>query len=183
MSALFSQRTKSQNIGSNYFRAAAHQIPEPPRPVRSAPQPMAPSLPSPSVSRHLPSYRLSFENRRQIIAKVAVPALRQPLTEVMLSNWWRENVLEPEDELSKFILPESRTRFRCRANDCDRIFSRKDRAINHFRSHIDHRPYSCNGQCEVNGWYVLVVFSEASWSNRLQYTRFSVSKGSLLPYK
>jgi hypothetical protein len=109
--------------------------------------------PSHQLSHQLPSYRSSLDNRNRILARVAPAPLQGPLGEILQSRWWLENQLEPDDELFSFILPESRTRFRCRANGCDSIFSRRDRAVNHFRSHIDHRPYSCNGKCEGVGWY------------------------------
>lgn len=84
--------------------------------------------------------------------------LQDELRDVLGSTWWRENQLEPNEELDQFTRRESRHRFHCRANGCHRMFSRRDRAIDHFREHIDHRPFGCNKLCGDSSWYALIAF-------------------------
>lgn len=35
---------------------------------------------------------------------------------------------------------------------CGKTFNRSDRGLTHIRTHFNHRPYSCNGQCSNKKW-------------------------------
>lgn len=95
------------------------------------------------------SPRSSSMNREEMVMRIAPIHQQFALREILGSSWWRDNKQEPDDEFGQFVLRlrESPTRFRCQANGCNRVFSRRDRAIDHFRDHVDHRPYACETRC------------------------------------
>ena len=35
---------------------------------------------------------------------------------------------------------------------CGKTFNRSDRALTHIRTHFNHRPYPCHGQCSKKNW-------------------------------
>lgn len=89
--------------------------------------------------------------------------LQSLLRNVLESYWWYHNQLEPNDELDAFIDAEGQHRFRCSAIGCERLFSRRERAINHFRTHINHRPFACrDGACGDSSWYVVYSFDASA---------------------
>lgn len=40
----------------------------------------------------------------------------------------------------------------CKRNMHKKTFDRVERAVDHIRSHLGHRPYLCNGNCGAQGW-------------------------------
>ena len=49
---------------------------------------------------------------------------------------------------------------------CGQHFRRWDRAITHIRGkHLNHRPYSCRGECGVLTWYVTSTFDPLPFAN------------------
>jgi len=89
-------------------------------------------------------------NNDQFIQQKVPQTLQGQLRDVLSSEWYQGNHLEPNDDLLPFIktTPHNKNRFGCWVNGCQRLFSRRERAVNHFRSEINHRPYVCgNGAC------------------------------------
>ena len=43
----------------------------------------------------------------------------------------------------------------CKRNMRKKTFDRVERAVDHIRSHLGHRPFVCNGECGAQGWYVV----------------------------
>lgn len=72
---------------------------------------------------------------------------RSALVQLLESSWIQHGTLEPSDATKQFITITGR-KYRCSVPSCGKHFTRLDRAINHFRTHIHHRPYTCEG-CEV----------------------------------
>ena len=40
----------------------------------------------------------------------------------------------------------------CKRNMRKKTFDRVERAVDHIRSHLGHRPFICNGECGTQGW-------------------------------
>jgi len=40
----------------------------------------------------------------------------------------------------------------CKRNMYKKTFDRVERAVDHIRSHLGHRPFVCNGECGAQGW-------------------------------
>lgn len=80
--------------------------------------------------------------------------LRERVYEIVCSNWWLWNEKEPHGILHPFIERLGAKSFRCKS--CHKKLTRVDRAIDHFRTHLHHRPYTCQGQpgCGDVLWYV-----------------------------
>jgi hypothetical protein len=82
-----------------------------------------------------------------------VPAShRSALGNVLRSNWWANNEMEPNKDLDRFIIRHSGNRYGCIIEGCEMIFDRSQRAVDHFRKEIEHRPYKCLGVCSESGW-------------------------------
>jgi hypothetical protein len=106
---------------------------------------------------------------------------RTILNDIRASTWFREHDHEPQispnDHLSRGLgiigrsiytvfLAEENGQWRCvmgsRAHPCkkpNKQFPRLERAIEHVRSHLGHRPYACDGTCWKSksggtSWYV-----------------------------
>jgi hypothetical protein len=79
--------------------------------------------------------------------------LKNRLLVVLNSTWFNENTLEPENELRTFIRAVEPNRFQCTAWNCTKQLPKSSRLIDHFRTHINHRPYKCDGCAKAN-WYV-----------------------------
>lgn len=54
----------------------------------------------------------------------------------------------------------------CKFDQCGKSFDRQDRALGHIRMHLNHRPYHCNGQCHVSGWYIIYM----KWSHSFLFS-------------
>jgi hypothetical protein len=92
-------------------------------------------------------------NNDQFIQRLVPQTLQGQLRDVLSSEWYQGNYLEPNDDLLPFIRAISKNRFGCSVNGCERLFSRRERAVNHFRSEINHRPYVCgHGACGDDTW-------------------------------
>lgn len=114
---------------------------------------------SPSPNKYSPSSTLNYSmpgpSRNVTLSHSLHPSVPQPLQghlrDVLNSDWYHNNHLEPNDELLTFIRVINRNRFQCRVIGCERLFSRRERAVNHFRSEINHRPFVCtDGACGDN---------------------------------
>lgn len=82
--------------------------------------------------------------------------LREKLREIFRSVWWMQNLHEPEEAFAAFIEKVENHSYRCRI--CPQENCRPDRAVAHFRKHIDHRPFRCTGRnCRSVGriWFVV----------------------------
>ncbi|KAG8839881.1 hypothetical protein FRC18_000004 [Serendipita sp. 400] len=64
--------------------------------------------------------------------------------EVIPSRWWSENTLEPNGLLMQFVRRLNNRLFEC--SSCGKKLRRVDRAVDHFREHLKHRPFRCIGQ-------------------------------------
>lgn len=69
--------------------------------------------------------------------------LRDQLRGALQSQWWQESRKEPRACLNVFIRRIGNRIFEC--HSCGKRLSRADRAVDHFRTHIHHRPYHCTG--------------------------------------
>jgi hypothetical protein len=86
--------------------------------------------------------------------------LRNFLVECLSSDWLRLKQLEPtflpkQSILLRFLSrPTPASNFRCLFDGCSKGFDRRDRAVGHIRTHLEHKPFLCDGQCEIVGWCV-----------------------------
>lgn len=78
-------------------------------------------------------------------------ALQNLLHDILLTQWWDSNLREPRGELAQFVKRISTKCFECLS--CGKRLNRSDRAVDHFRTHIDHRPFNCIGQCGSADWF------------------------------
>lgn len=104
---------------------------------------------------------------------------RDTLDRIMKKDWYLNNDREPEcgtsdDDVTlglagigtrsvftAFLDEYSKGRWKCAfgsaKNPCKRnmhkkTFDRVERAVDHIRSHLGHRPFVCNGDCGTQGW-------------------------------
>lgn len=147
-------------------------LPAPIGPV--IPSPFAPLLhPQPTATtstsasqRHAPPphvrgdmdlvlYRQQLLQRCYSDTNPRVIHLRSRLQDVLDSNWWTWQLMEPPSELNKFLKETSSGGYQCTV--CLKECQRLPRGIEHFRSHINHRPFACSdsGGCGETNWYVL----------------------------
>jgi hypothetical protein len=56
-----------------------------------------------------------------------------------------------DSQLDDFLARHGNERI-CTVADCGQRFKRRDRSRDHIRVHLDHRPYTCGGQCGKPGW-------------------------------
>lgn len=77
--------------------------------------------------------------------------LRARLNAVLQSQWYQQQQHEPAGALNEFVYSLTETQFMCTVKGCPHVADRLDRAVNHFRVHIEHRPYDCaeNGGCRT----------------------------------
>ncbi|CCA73426.1 hypothetical protein PIIN_07380 [Serendipita indica DSM 11827] len=73
------------------------------------------------------------------------------------SQWLRNHEHEPRDGCGRsifllFLAPTGAGAFqKCLFHGCHGIYGRQDRALAHIRSHFEHRPFACLGECgDVN---------------------------------
>lgn len=104
-----------------------------------------PSTHCPRARTHVPSRRPGASN--QAFINQAAPAhLRRRLQDILLSHWWRNNELEQHQELADLLEHDRPNEWRCVLGGCQRnevTWSRKERAVDHIRRHLDHRPFKC----------------------------------------
>lgn len=117
------------------------------------------------------------------------PIRRLALDKVLASDFVKDNQMEPiytgVDEnytmglgshgksiYSIFVEEFEKGKWRClfgdEANPCCRpkYFRRIERAVEHVRSHINHRPFICYDDCRSGGsWYVASFFEDGVMSN------------------
>lgn len=82
------------------------------------------------------------------------PTRKGQLRTVLNSRWYQYDGGDPEPkhELRQFIDEISPKEFKCSV--CSKILPRFDRAEDHFRTHIKHRPYPCVRDCGNPDWQV-----------------------------
>ena len=78
------------------------------------------------------------------------------------SPYVTDNRLEPTDYRRRslflqLLLENPPHHYECivpRSNGtpCGKTFNRSDRGLTHIRTHFNHRPYSCDGQCNNKRW-------------------------------
>jgi hypothetical protein len=81
--------------------------------------------------------------------------LRQVLSDIFTTSWWRNNEPEPEGIFTPFIERLNNHKYKCAF--CHTVQSRMDRAVAHCRKHLRHRPFYCDGERCGGGygaWYV-----------------------------
>lgn len=66
------------------------------------------------------------------------------LRDVLDSIWWQQNQPEPKGIYSQFIRRINNKLFECLS--CGKKLKRQDRTIDHFRTHVSHRPFRCDGR-------------------------------------
>ena len=97
------------------------------------------------------------------------------LENIMRSSFFHDNEMEPEDQghndpitmgygkegqsiYCVFVQEEKKGEWNCLfrvGGGCATTFKRLERAIEHIRSHLNHRPYPCTGECNQGPtWYV-----------------------------
>lgn len=85
--------------------------------------------------------------------------LRRALFYVLNSNWKRNNDREPTDEVLLQFTTRNGKLYQCAFHKaegrCVKEFDRKDRVLDHIRTHIDLQPFCCREA----GWYVPLSFS------------------------
>jgi hypothetical protein len=79
--------------------------------------------------------------------------LRHALFHVLNSSWKHHNEREPTDEILLQFTSRSGKLYRClfhkqEGQQCPKEFDRKDRALDHIRTHIDLQPFCCR----EHGW-------------------------------
>jgi len=104
---------------------------------------------------------------------------RDILDRILKKDWYMNNEREPEcgtsdddvtlslagigtrSVLTAFLDEHGKGRWRCafgsakhpcRRNMHKKTFDRVERAVDHVRSHLGHRPFVCNGDCGAPGW-------------------------------
>lgn len=97
------------------------------------------------------------------------------LKELTDCKWFVDNEHEPPYAFRPFVNEMSTNDYRCTVVKCGKRLNRLDRAQDHFRKHINHRPHPCHGKCGFLSWWVSSVVSysgslSASSSQRF-YTR------------
>lgn len=83
-------------------------------------------------------------NASQLFPSSSHGELRDRVFDIYRSDWWLTNEREPHGVLHFFIERLGAKLFKCKA--CGKKLSRVDRAVDHFRTHIYHRPYKCQGR-------------------------------------
>lgn len=98
---------------------------------------------------------------------------RQALRGVLQSLWYQKGTLEPQGELSDFIARRGQRNFAC--TSCHREYKRADRAIAHFRTHIEHRPFKCAKAlgCGDKSWLDTLFLSSVSRVFSIDFYIFS----------
>lgn len=83
------------------------------------------------------------------------PERKRQLLEVLSSKWYayEGGSREPLHALRPFIDEKSTNEFECSV--CLKVLPRLDRAEDHFRTHIRHRPFQCIGKCGKLNWSAL----------------------------
>lgn len=115
--------------------------------------PTAPSASSPAVPPQLIHLLAKFSKPEQV-------DLHRFLVECLSSEWLRLKQLEPtflpkQSVLLRFLSrPSPASSFRCLFDGCAKKFDRRDRAIGHIRTHLEHKPFLCDGRCKIVGWCV-----------------------------
>ncbi|CAG8761274.1 12391_t:CDS:1, partial [Acaulospora colombiana] len=79
--------------------------------------------------------------------------LRRALFHVLNSAWKHHNEREPTDEILLQFTQRTGKLYRClfhkqEGQQCPKEFDRKDRALDHIRTHIDLQPFCCR----ETGW-------------------------------
>jgi hypothetical protein len=77
---------------------------------------------------------------------------RTSLYRVLSTKWWADNKLEPGKVLDELIRRLPNQRFSCIIAGCNKTYSTRQRALNHLRKEIDHRPYKCSQKCPDPAW-------------------------------
>ncbi|KAG8839884.1 hypothetical protein FRC18_000007 [Serendipita sp. 400] len=112
-------------------------------------QPLFPEFTLLPPSESLPAYRETIkENPEPFIFGIFPTSSQTPhrdrlRREVITSRWWLENTLEPNGILMQFVRRLNNRLFEC--TSCGKKLKRIDRAVDHFRVHLEHRPFRCNG--------------------------------------
>ncbi|PVF93757.1 hypothetical protein CPB86DRAFT_835825 [Serendipita vermifera] len=98
------------------------------------------------------SYPSSFDlHKGPTLSGPNAEKLSPLLLECLLSRWLKEDILEPRTRNGVSILEaflDSKGGRKCPFDNCDKSFSRRDRAIGHIRQHLNHRPFKCQGKCK-----------------------------------
>jgi len=91
-------------------------------------------------------------------------------TESLLHRWFTR------------LPPPCNDRFECRVpvNDdrtsyCGATMHKKWRILSHIRSHLQYRPFACNGQCGVTGWYASAFNSAVHLLNVFHYSQYGAT--------
>ncbi|CAG7848838.1 SubName: Full=Uncharacterized protein {ECO:0000313/EMBL:CCA68108.1} [Serendipita indica DSM 11827] len=134
-----------------YFYVAFWKLYTPPRtpPVDEAP--LFPGIYSdyPRIHPSGPERGLVKENPEDV-AQLVFPHPEQQelktrlLRDVLDSIWWQQNQPEPKGIYSQFIRRINNKLFECLS--CGKKLKRQDRTIDHFRTHVSHRPFRCDGR-------------------------------------
>lgn len=115
----------------------------------SHPPPLSPSTHDPRVRLCSPSRQPGADNQA-FIDQAAPPQLRGALRAAIESDWWRMNTPEKHQDLDQFLVQPRPDQWRCMLRGCpDEVtWNRKERAVDHVRKHLDHRPFQCvNDRC------------------------------------
>jgi hypothetical protein len=151
---------------SSILRTPAYNYVNPPS---SAPPPMTPLAsistdetpdvhPTPPASS--PAVPPQLAHLLDNFSKPEQEDLRSLLVDCLSSDWLRCQEPEPtfrpkQSVLLRFLShPTPRSNFRCLFDGCMKKFDRRDRAVGHIRTHLEHKPFLCDGQCKIVGWYV-----------------------------
>lgn len=145
MSTSTSLQDQRSNAPSHAFppdtRVVYQSVPPPPW---SRSEQMTTSLP-PAQDVYLQTFFPGDRNIRR----------REALHEILSAQWKIENQREPQDELLLQFTTREGKYYKCafwRGNEkCMKEFDRKDRALDHVRTHIDLQPFICRDF----GWCVL----------------------------
>ncbi|CAG7851175.1 SubName: Full=Uncharacterized protein {ECO:0000313/EMBL:CCA71848.1} [Serendipita indica DSM 11827] len=104
------------------------------------------------------------------IQRTAPPGLRSRLRKVLNSSWFRQNQLEKRRELELFIIEPVKHEWKCALIPCadsPNVWQKKQRAVDHIRTHLNHRPFSCRGRCKRPNC-TLAFFSERDLTSHMK---------------
>jgi hypothetical protein len=91
--------------------------------------------------------------------------LRSLLVFYLDSPRYAQRLPEPQGVLDFSIYRYESNRFICSVHGCGASSDRWSRMRDHFRVHIDHRPYPCSG-CRISNWYASVSMSHTTTLTR-----------------
>ncbi|SRR5258706_2396868 len=85
------------------------------------------------------------------------------------------------------LSPPLNNRFQCRvpvnndhADYCGTTMHKKWRILAHIRSHLQYRPFACNGQCQATTWYASSFSSAIDLMNPLHYSGYAATSAQQL---